>query len=120
MFEGFSTARIAIGDAEINVLTAGGGPPALLLHGYPQTHVVWHKVAPLPAAKFTLVIPGSVEPRTDKARSRRVLLKYVEDTVPPEIRERISGGVRFFRIGLRRLISCSASSPPLSYSSLNR
>ena len=32
----------------------------------------------------------------------------------------ISGGVRFFRIGLRRLISCSASSPPLSYNSLKR
>src|SRR5205814_6131603 len=32
----------------------------------------------------------------------------------------ISGDVRFFRIGLRRLISCNASSPPLSYSSLNR
>ena len=54
---GISTERIAVGDAEINVLTGGGGPPVLLLHGYPQTHVIWHKVAPLLASKLMLVIP---------------------------------------------------------------
>jgi haloacetate dehalogenase len=57
MFEGFSTERIIVDDAEINLLTGGGGPPVLLLHGYPQTHVIWHKVAPLLTSKFTLVIP---------------------------------------------------------------
>ena len=34
-----------------------GKPPLLLLHGYPQTHAMWHKVAPLLAADFSLVVP---------------------------------------------------------------
>jgi haloacetate dehalogenase len=33
------------------------GPPLLLLHGFPQTHAIWHAVAPLLAARFTLVMP---------------------------------------------------------------
>lgn len=38
-------------------VTAGHGPPVLLLHGYPQTHVAWHAVAPRLSAHYTLVIP---------------------------------------------------------------
>ena len=41
----------------INLLKGGAGPPLLLLHGYPQTHLCWHKVAPGLARHFTLVIP---------------------------------------------------------------
>ncbi|MBH0779828.1 alpha/beta fold hydrolase [Nocardia bovistercoris] len=58
LFEGFDQRRVPTGDGvEINVRTAGGGPPLLLLHGYPQTHVAWHKVAPALARSFTVVIP---------------------------------------------------------------
>ena len=57
MFEGFERRRIATGDAEINLVLGGEGPALLLLHGYPQTHVVWHAVAPLLGAHFSLVIP---------------------------------------------------------------
>ena len=35
----------------------GNGPPLLLLHGFPQTHVIWHKVAPQLAERYTLVMP---------------------------------------------------------------
>lgn len=45
-------------DAEgirINCAVGGEGPPVLLLHGYPQTHVIWHRVAPLLAAHHTVV-----------------------------------------------------------------
>ena len=56
-FAGFARRRIATSGAEINVVTGGNGPPLLLLHGYPQTHLMWRKVAPLLAAEFTLVIP---------------------------------------------------------------
>ena len=35
----------------------GGGPPLLMLHGYPQTHAAWHRVAPLLARHFTLILP---------------------------------------------------------------
>jgi haloacetate dehalogenase len=38
-------------------VTGGNGPPLLLLHGYPQTHVMWHKAAPLLERHFTLIIP---------------------------------------------------------------
>ena len=41
MFEGYERKRIAVGEAEINLVQVGEGPPLLLLHGYPQTHVVW-------------------------------------------------------------------------------
>jgi haloacetate dehalogenase len=38
-------------------VTGGSGPPLLLLHGYPQTHVMWRKLAPRLAAEFTVVVP---------------------------------------------------------------
>lgn len=49
--------RISTSGAEINVLHGGSGKPLLLLHGYPQTHLMWHKVAPDLAKSFYLVIP---------------------------------------------------------------
>jgi haloacetate dehalogenase len=56
MFEGFTQQRIRVApDVEINLRTAGTGPPLLLLHGYPQTHVIWHKIAPALARRFTVV-----------------------------------------------------------------
>src|SRR5262249_33707461 len=42
--------------AVIHVRSGGSGPPVLLLHGYPQTHVMWHKIAPRLAAKFTVIV----------------------------------------------------------------
>jgi haloacetate dehalogenase len=56
-FPGFEQRRIATAGAEINLVTGGSGPPLLLLHGYPQTHLMWRKLAPRLAAEFTLVIP---------------------------------------------------------------
>ncbi|MEM7345006.1 MAG: alpha/beta hydrolase [Chloroflexota bacterium] len=57
MFEGFEQKKIDVGQAKINLRMGGEGPPLLLLHGYPQTHVHWHAVAPLLSPHFTLVIP---------------------------------------------------------------
>lgn len=57
MFDGFHEARIPVGDAEIFALAGGAGPPLLLLHGFPQNHVMWHLVAPRLAARFSVVIP---------------------------------------------------------------
>jgi haloacetate dehalogenase len=51
----FVPADIAVGSTRIFVRSRGGGPPVLLLHGFPQTHVMWRKVAPLLARHFTVV-----------------------------------------------------------------
>ncbi len=57
MFEGFEERRIATQDTEIALRIGGSGPPLLLLHGYPQTHVMWHRLAPALAETYTLVCP---------------------------------------------------------------
>ena len=57
MFEGFHMAMIDIGEATLRVRYGGDGPPLLLLHGHPQTHAMWHTVAPLLTRDFTVVAP---------------------------------------------------------------
>jgi haloacetate dehalogenase len=57
MFEGFRQDRILANGVHLNVRHGGSGPPVLMLHGYPQTHVMWRKVAPRLAERFTLVMP---------------------------------------------------------------
>jgi haloacetate dehalogenase len=57
MFESFELATIDTGEAIIRVRHGGSGPPLLLLHGHPQTHVMWHRVAPSLAECFTVVAP---------------------------------------------------------------
>ncbi len=55
MFDGFQQARIDTGEAEINVVHGGSGPPVLLLHGFPQTSAMWAGIAPRLAATHTVV-----------------------------------------------------------------
>src|SRR5665213_2460807 len=57
MLEGFSERRIATGEAELYARIGGIGPPLVCLHGYPQTHLTWRKVAPLLAERYTVVLP---------------------------------------------------------------
>ncbi|MGH6931478.1 MAG: alpha/beta fold hydrolase [Dongiaceae bacterium] len=57
MFEGFKTARIRTAGVDIHLVHGGDGPPLLLLHGFPQSHVCWHKVVPALAGDFTVVVP---------------------------------------------------------------
>ena len=57
MFESFTKTRIRANGVSINLVHAGSGEPLLLLHGYPQTHVMWHKAAPLLAEHHTVVAP---------------------------------------------------------------
>ena len=57
MFDGFHRERIETAETVINLVRGGSGPPVLLLHGYPQTHVMWHKVAPILAQRYTVVAP---------------------------------------------------------------
>jgi haloacetate dehalogenase len=56
-FPGFEHRQIETTGATINLVTGGGGPALLLLYGYPQTHVMWRKVAARLAQDFTVVVP---------------------------------------------------------------
>ena len=55
MFDGFTLTTIDTGTVRIRLRHGGNGPPLLLLHGNPQTHVMWHAVAPELAKHFTVV-----------------------------------------------------------------
>jgi haloacetate dehalogenase len=55
VFEGFTQTSIDVAGVRIHLRHAGSGPPLLLLHGNPLTHVSWHKIAPRLAEDFTVV-----------------------------------------------------------------
>jgi len=55
MFENFETKDIDTSGARIHLRVGGSGPPLLLLHGNPLTHVMWHKIAPRLAEEYTVV-----------------------------------------------------------------
>lgn len=57
MFAGFTSELVDVDGNSIHLRRGGSGPPVLLLHGYPQTHVMWHRVAPALAQDFTVICP---------------------------------------------------------------
>jgi haloacetate dehalogenase len=57
MFDAFTLSMIDIEGIKLRVRYGGSGPPLLLLHGHPQTHMMWHRIAPRLAAEFTVVAP---------------------------------------------------------------
>ena len=87
MFEDFDRFDHAIGDVSIHGVIAGSGPPLLLLHGYPQTHVMWHKTAPELAEQFTVIAPdlrgygGSTCPPTQADHSQMSKREMARDMV---------------------------------------
>lgn len=76
MFDGFHSGVSRVGEVEIFRRVGGSGPPVLLLHGYPQTHILWRKIAPELAKDFTVVCPdlrgygASSKPAPDAANQR--------------------------------------------------
>jgi haloacetate dehalogenase len=56
-FDGFDLDKVTVTDGELRLRTGGSGPPLLLLHGNPQTHAMWHLVAPRLAERFTVICP---------------------------------------------------------------
>ena len=55
MFEGFDERDLETERGTIHARVGGSGPPLLLLHGYPETHLMWHGSAPALAERFTVV-----------------------------------------------------------------
>jgi haloacetate dehalogenase len=61
LFDGFEVRDVETARGSIHARIGGSGPPVLLLHGYPETHLMWHSVAPRLAERFTVVaadLPG--------------------------------------------------------------
>jgi len=110
MFDGFETRRATVQGADLNFRIGGSGPPVLLLHGFPQTHLAWHRVAPVLAGHFTLVIPdlpgyGSSRglPATPEAYAKRNLANILIDLMDGLGFDRfaLAGHDRGGRIGYR-------------------
>jgi len=84
-FDGFDAEEHALGEATIFARRGGSGPPLLLLHGYPQSHLMWARVAEALAGRFTIVAPDlrgygrSSAPPSHKGErySKRVMAKDV-------------------------------------------
>ncbi|WP_067453218.1 alpha/beta fold hydrolase [Actinomadura macra] len=55
MYEGFESFDIRTAETTVHGVRGGSGPPVLLLHGIPETHLMWHKVAPQLAEHLTVV-----------------------------------------------------------------
>ena len=55
MFNGFKSKYVKVKKGKVFCRVGGEGPPLLLLHGYPQTHLMWHKTAPELSKRFTVV-----------------------------------------------------------------
>jgi haloacetate dehalogenase len=88
LFPGFSARDVEAGGVAVHAVIGGSGPPLLLLHGYPQTHAIWHKVAPRLANRFTVVCADlrgygdSGKPPTDSRHapySKREMAKDLVD-----------------------------------------
>ena len=77
MFSGFETSIVDVGETAIFIRRSGSGRPLLLLHGFPQTHLMWHRVAPALVSEFTVVCAdlrgyGSSGKPASRARSQTV------------------------------------------------
>lgn len=84
LLSGFSATQVSVNATTINAAIGGSGPPLLLLHGYPQTHSIWHRVAPRLAQDYTVVCPDlrgygdSAKPESDQTHgpySKRVMAR---------------------------------------------
>jgi haloacetate dehalogenase len=112
LFPGFRLFDVAASGARIRVRTGGAGPPLLLLHGYPQTHALWHKVAGRLKDSFTLVCADlrgygdSEKPPSDDQHlpySKRAMAQDMADVMSALGHERFTVGAhdRGARVGHR-------------------
>src|SRR4051794_17243611 len=112
LFPGFASECINTASGRIFARVGGNGPPLLLLHGFSETHVMWHRVAPQLADAFTLVIadlPGygwSDMPESDEkhvAYTKRAMAATMIDLMERlgHVRFALAGHDRGGRVGYR-------------------
>jgi haloacetate dehalogenase len=86
-FEGFALEHIDVTDGRMRLRRGGSGPPLLLLHGNPQTHAMWNKIAPELAKRFTVICPdlrgygGSLKPPATKDHAPYAKKQMAKDMV---------------------------------------
>src|SRR5688500_19723848 len=99
MFSRFAARPFSSGEVRIHGRVGGSGPPLLLLHGHPQTHAMWHRVANELAKRFSVVAldlrgyGDSSRPASDAAHAAYSKRKMAQDAV--DVKERI-GTRRFY------------------------
>jgi haloacetate dehalogenase len=102
LYPGFTAIRVQAGDVLVQGVTAGSGPPVLLLHGFPQTHAIWHRVAPVLARQHTVVATDltgygdSGKPASDEAHTPYTKRAMARDQVTAM---RALGHERFHVVG---------------------
>ncbi len=100
MFEGFTTRRVRTSGAEINLRLKGDGMPLLLLHGYPQTLAIWHRVAPALAERYSVVC-GDLRGYGDSAKPQGGPADYTKRVMAQDMVEAMAalGHERFVLAG---------------------
>ena len=112
LFPGFASHWIDTSAGKIFARSGGSGPPLLLLHGYTETNVMWHRVAPALAARFALVIPDlpgygwSAVPEADAKHApydKRSMAKAMVEVMEKlgHVRFRLAGHDRGGRVAYR-------------------
>jgi len=102
MFEGFERKHITTQETTIHLRQGGSGPPLLLLHGYPECHLMWHKIAPRLAQEFSVVVPDlrgygdSGKPQGDPEHKRYSKRAMAQDQV--EVMQQL-GFETFYLVG---------------------
>src|SRR5438270_135531 len=100
-FPDFTLEHITVAGGSIRLRRGGSGPPLLLLHGNPQTHAMWHAVAPALTERFTVICPdlrgygGSFKPEATATHAPYAKKEMARDMV--EVMERL--GYRRFGVG---------------------
>src|SRR5207248_936416 len=111
-YPGFAIKWIDTKSGRIVTRTAGAGPPLMMLHGHPQTNVMWHRVAPALAQHFSLMIPDlpgygwSDAPQSDAEHSpysKRSMAIAMIDVMEAlgYVRARVAGHDRGGRVAYR-------------------
>ena len=112
MYEGFEHHDVMTSRGTVHAVTAGKGPPLLLLHGFPETHLMWHATAPLLTDRFSVVVcdlPGygdSQYPESTEdhaAHSKRALARDLIEVMGALGHDRfaVAGHDRGGRVGYR-------------------
>src|SRR5580698_4419109 len=100
-FENFTLTEVKVSGGTMRLRHGGSGPPLLLLHGNPQTHAMWNRVAPTLAKRFTVIAPdlrgygGSFKPEATKDHA-----PYAKRTMAQDMVEVMQAfGFERFRVG---------------------